>query len=879
MFRKFRALLQRKQFEREMELEFSHHREAFIEDLVARGVSREEAEVSASRRFGSVLQMKDECRDARGLYWFDALARDLRYAMRQLSKSRVFAATTNITLALCIGANTAIYSVVDAVLFRPLPYPEPDRLALLTTLRRGTAGEFEESGQRGSTWEAIHQNSRSLITAVFTDLSSGVNLFSSTGAHYVKQQRVSAGFFRVLGVQPLIGREFSEAEDLPHGPAVAILSNSLWHSAFGGEPSVVGKKVTLRGEPFTVIGVMPAGFQSVVTADLWTPLRPSTTGEGGGENYAIIARLKPGVSWPQSNAEVASLSPAIVAGWKLKLSPDETAALHLIPMQNGLAMDLRKPILILWSAVALVLLIGCVNIAGLLLARSGSRGREIATRMALGSGRGAIVRQLLAESLLLATAGGVAGTALGYLALQGLRAYAQETLGVWQALTLDPRVLAVTASSAILASLIFGLYPAFAASRIDVRSGLAAAGRTSTVTHRSWSRRLLIVAEVALGVVLLVGAGLLIRTFSGLMNLRPGFDGNHVTAATLSLQDARYSTQAAVTRLFDESLARIGAIPGVESAAVCLTLPYQRALNEGFTHVDGPYAGRGGTINMTYITPRYFDVFHIAASLGRVFNSADRADGQPVAIVNEAFARKFSKGQDVLGSHIKAEGVSREIVGVVDNIQVRIQGWPVLGFPSIYVPSTQLSNGFFQVVHNWFSPSFVVRSSLPMSQLTGPLQSEMASVDPQLPFAAFHTMNDLRGDSLALQRVESVLLGSLAGLALLLSALGIYGLVASSVAERTREFAIRLALGSPIVRAAREIATPAVLLAGVGLLIGCALARAASKLIRSMLWGVQPGDPVSFLAAVAVLLLVALLASVLPSLRVSKINPAETLRE
>ena len=877
MFRKFRALLQRKQFESEMELEFRHHREAFVEDQVSRGIPRQDAEQQAISQFGSALQMKDECRDARGLYWFDAILRDLRYATRQLSRNRVFAATAIVTLALCIGANTAIYSVVDAVLFRPLPYPEPNRLALLSTLRRGRAAEFEETGQRGSTWLAIRQASRALDPAVFTDIGSGVNLVSSSGAHNVKQQRVSAGFFRVLGVPPLMGREFTESEDLPRGPALAILSNSLWRSAFNADPAVVGQEITLRGEPFTVIGVMPAGFQTSVPADLWTPLRPTTTGEGSGENYAIVARLKSGVSWAQANAEIASFSPGIVAAWKWP--PGQSASLHLVSMQDGLAIDLRKSILILWSAVAIVLLIGCVNIAGLLLARSGSRSKEIATRMALGSGRGAIIRQLLSESLIIASAGGLAGTALGYVALQGLKIYAQETFGVWQVLALDPRVLAATAVSAIMASLIFGLYPAFAASRVDLRSGLSTSGRNSTITHRSWSRRFLIVVEVALGVVLLVSAGLLIRTLSGLTNLRPGFDGDHAVAATLSLQDARYSSAPAVTRLFDASLDRIGKIPGVESAAICLTLPYQRALNEGFSRLDGPHAGSGGTINLTYITPHYFDVFRIPVSRGRTFASSDRAETQQVVIVNESFVRKYMNGQEVLGSHIKTEGIAREIVGIVGDVQVRVQGWPNAAFPGIYVPATQVSGGFFQVVHTWFSPSWVVRSSLPMGQLTGPLQSAMAAIDPQLPFAGFHTMNDLHEDSLASQRLETTLLGTLAALALMLSALGIYGLIASSVAERTREFGIRLALGSPVPRAVREIAMPGVLLAGIGLLIGCALTRAAAKLLKSMIWGVEPGDPLSFAAAIAALLLVALLASVLPSLRVAKINPAETLRE
>ncbi len=601
-----------------------------------------------------------------------ALRRDLRYAVRQLSKNRAFAFTAIVTLALCIGANTAIFSVVDAVLLRPLPYPEPNRLAMLGIHRHSHAAEYDQMNQVGATWLAVHRNARFVDFAVLSPAGTGINFVSPASARYVRQQRVSAGFFRVLGVPPLIGREFAESEDRPGGPALAILGNNLWRSAFHADPSIVGQKVILRGEPFTVIGVMPPGFQTSALADLWTPLRPAAAGEGGGSNYQIIARLRPGISWAQANGEIAALSPGVVAEWKLP--PAASAALFLLPMQTGLTRNLREPILILWCAVALVLLIGCVNVAGLLLARSGSRAKEIATRLALGSGRSAIVRQLLAESVLLASAGGLAGTVLGYLALQGLKVYAQKTLGVWQTLSLDPRVLAATAVSAILASLIFGLYPALATSRIDLRSALSTGGRSATVTHRSWARRLLIVVEVALGVVLLVGAGLLIRTFSSLMNLRPGFDGNHVVTATLSLQDARYSTAAAVNRLFDTSLERILEIPGVESAAVCITLPYQRALNENITRVDGPNAGGGGLSISTYVTPSYFETFRIPISRGRAFSAADRADTAPVAIVNESFVRKYLKGQNALGSHIKAAGASREIVGVAGDVEVATDG-------------------------------------------------------------------------------------------------------------------------------------------------------------------------------------------------------------
>ncbi len=881
MFRKLYALFHRNTFERDMALELQAHQDAYCDNLISQGLTREEAEQRATREFGPVLQVKDECRDAKGLYWPDALSRDFRYALRQLRKSPSFTITAVLTLALCIGANTAIYSIVDAVLFRPLPYPEPNRLVIIAIHRQGRNRESLETGQLGRTWQIIHQSAVTLDTAVLSDDATGVNFVSLTGARYVKQQRVSAGFFRVLGVHPLLGREFDESEDHPGGPALAVIGNHLWSTLFHADPNVLGKKITLKGEPFTVIAVMPPGFQTSAPADLWTPLRPTANGEGGGQNYEIVARLRPGVTWPQATSEIAAISPRIVSEWHIRDA--EPASFFLMPLQAGLTREIRKPILILWTAVSLVLLIGCVNIAGLLLARSGTRAKEIATRIALGSGRGAIIRQLLAESLLLSVAGGLAGTALGYFALQGLKLFTQDTLGVWQTVTLDARVLAFTAAASLCASLLFGLYPALITSRTDLRSVLAQGGRGASTSHRGWPRRLLIVAEVALGVVLLVGAGLLIRTVSTLMSLRPGFDGNHIVTATLSLQDARYATAPAVNRLYDESLARIREIPGVESAAICLTLPYQRALQEGIIRLDGPNAGPGmENTTVTYITPAYLDTFRIPLQAGRAFTAADRVGTPRVAIVNEIFAHKYLPSQNAVGSHVRLEGRSHQIVGIVGDVQVRSGGWgdigPVGALPGMYVPVKQLADQYFQVVHTWFSPSWVVRTSAPLNNLTGQLQNAVAAVDPQLPFAAFRTMDQLRSQSVALQRLETILLSTLAGLALILSALGIYGLIANSVVERTREFGIRIALGSSLTRA-REVAMPGVILSLTGLAIGCLLARGTTHFLKSLIWGVAPDDPQTFAIAAAVLLAVALIASIVPSFRVASINPAETLKE
>jgi predicted permease len=752
----------------------------------------------------------------------------------------------------------------------------------VSILRRGPNAEYEQIAQNGQTWKTLHESVRSIDLAIHSGDANGVNFVAPGTKRYVKQARISAGFFRVLGVTPQIGREFSETEDHPGGPSVVVVSDSLWRTALGGDPSAVGRTATLRGELFEVVGVMPPGLLTSAPADVWTPLRATTTGEGGGENFEILGRLKPGVSWIQGNSEIQAVGREIVDGMHLK--GGQSGFFHLLPLQTGLAEGLREPLLMLWSAVGLVLLIGCVNIAGLLLARGAARKREFATRLALGSGRAAIVRQLLAESLVLAMAGGLAGTLLGWGALKGLKLAAENVMSVWQPVSLDGRVLAITAGLSLVTSLVFGLYPAFQATRVDIRSGLAAGGRGATGGRKSPTRGLLVVLEVALGVVLLVGAGLLVRTLASLMNLNPGFDGNHVITASLSMQDARYATAPAANRLYDESLARIRALPGVESAGVGLRLPYERALNNGFKVLDGPHAGgKREMTNLTYITPGYFETLRVPLRRGRFFRESDRASTQPVAIVNEAFVQRYLSGQEVVGSHVAYDKAACEIVGVVGDVQQRGVGWgnygPIAPVAHMYIPAAQTTDSALSLIPTWFAPSWVVRSSVPLDQMAVALQSAVASVDPQLPFASFQTMDQVRSRSLAFQRLEAGLLGSIAGLALLLAAIGIYGTIASSVTERTREFGIRIALGSSIVQAVRAVALPGILLATIGLVLGCVLARAAATLLRSLIWGVTPGDPVTFAGVCALLLLAGFLASVLPSLRVARINPAETLRE
>ncbi len=880
MLRKILALFHRARFESDLDAELRDHMQKFRDDLVSRGVSAQEADLRARREFGRVIAVKEEVRESFGLAWADTAARNIRYAFRVLRKNPAFSLTVIVTLALCIGANTAIFSIVDAMLFRPLPYPQPDRLARVSRLDRSERGWYEQVEVNGRVWEYIRDHARTIDVALHSGFE-GVNLVAPAGgARYVRQVRVSTGFFRVLGVAPMIGREIAPEEDREGGPPVAVLSHGLWMRLFRSDAGIVGQTVLLRGEPYTVIGVMPPDFDTVPSAELWTPLRPSTRGEGGGTNYSLIARLRPGYSRAQANAELETLGAEFIAANHLKMA---SMRWHLITVQRANGEEDRGPVLLLWAAVGLVLLIGCVNIAGLMLARGGARRHEIATRMALGSGRGAILAQLLSESLLLAIVGGIGGLALGAAAVQALKPVVTATLRPTQPITMDTRVLAVTAVSALLTGLIFGLYPALASSREDLRTALGSSGRTASAHRNAWVRHGLVVCEVALGMVLLVSAGLVLHPLIYLNALSPGFDGRNVLTASLSLRDARYNTDTAVHRLFDASLARIRETPGVETAGIGLTLPYERALNDGARVMDGPNAMTDAQItDLLYVTPGYFEALRFTMRRGRRFAEQDRGGAPLVAIVNEAYVRRYLKDDAPLGRHLNLGGPIHEIVGVVADVQQQ-SSWgdfgPVAPTPTVYVPAAQISGRDFQAMHGFYSPHWVVRAAGSRAPIAQAMRAAVAAVDQQLPFAEFRGMDDVRSGAFARQRLQAVLLGSLAMLALLLAAVGIYGLIAHSVMERTREFGIRLALGAQRWQAIGEAARPGVVLTLIGAAIGYFLAQGAGRLLESVIWGIPAGDPRTFAGAAASLLTVAAFASLIPSLRIARLDPAKTLRE
>ena len=804
---------------------------------------------------------------------------DARFALRQMRKSPGFALTVVATLALCIGVNTAVFSVLDAVLLRPVPYPNPDRLALLVTASRSGSAENVNTSQTGALFEAVRDGASSLDAAANSGVT-GANFSAPGRLEYVQQQRVSAGFFRVLGIAPHTGREFTRAEDVPGGPALAMLSHAFWQRVFHGDPAILGKPIQLKGEQHVVIGIMPPDFRPMLPVDVWTPLRPSRDGEGGGSNYGVIARLAPGVTWAAASSQLRALSTTLREDPSFPREVKDFEE-RITPLQKGITSDSRNELLLTWAAVLMVLLIGCVNIAGLLLARSGARAREIATRMALGGNRAAIVRQLMVESALLAVAGGVAGVGLGAFALDWLKKLGADRNQLWNPIELNVQVLAVMMGIALLTSLLFGLAPALQTTRLDIRNVLMEAGRGIAGSRRRWMRHTLVVAEVALSLVLLVGAGLLVRTLTWLNGLNPGFDPHNVIAAEASLQDARYYTAVNLNLLYTRSLERIRRIPGVASAAVALTLPYERPLNNGFRLVEGDDRNQHMG-EFIYCTPTYFETMRIPLLAGRALRDSDTPQSAQVAVVSQSFARKFFHG-DAIGRHLKSGKDLSEIVGIAGDVQQHSgfsgeQG-PLSVEPTVYVPASQLSDRYVKLVHTWFSPKWVVRTTgRAAANLPAQIRAAVAATDPQLPIARFHTIDELRARYTGSQRYLAGLFSLLAALALLLAAIGLYGLISQGITQRRHELGIRMALGATAQQTILGVMRPGLLLALAGTVAGLGLSVVLVRFLRSVLWGVRETDPATFLSMAAILLVVAALASLAPALRILRMDPAQTLR-
>ncbi|HEX7159206.1 MAG TPA: ABC transporter permease, partial [Edaphobacter sp.] len=751
----------------------------------------------------------------------DALGQNLKFAIRQLWRNPGFTVTVIITLALSIGANTAIFSIVNALMLKDLPYSHPERMGTIYTRVTGTRSSDERHHLNGEQWELLRDNVPSLISAISSGRTSGVNLRAGSQVKYLQAGRVSAHYFDVLAIHPVAGRNFSEEEDRPHGPNVVILSYNLWRNTFGSDRKVVGQPVLLKGETYTVEGVLPEGATTPLNADLYTAIQASRQGEGSGTNFDVITRLRDGATWQQADAEINRAWAHRSVPYELNRNPGAKVNYYSVPLQKGQTATLRPQVLVLMLSAGLILLIACANLAGLTLVRMLRRTAEVATRLALGASRWQIQRQLWVENLLLAFMGGVAGVAVGFAALRGLLVLLPEHFLPVAYVSLDGRVLTFTLVVSLLTSVLFGMLPALATRRFDLRAALAS--RAAIGGERLRLRQALIVGEVAVTVVLLAASGLLIRTLIHLQTLPAGFNPAGVMTARASLDDARFHDAAAFRKLLSESTLAMRQIPGVQHAAAGLSLPYDRALNTGLKLSDGKDAGQMIMTSEVYVTPDYFAALQIPVLAGRTFTDADGPDSQRVAIVNQTFARKFFHGESPIGHYIDKD---MRIVGMVGDVAIapglEVTA-PLADEEGMYVPAAQMEGKQLSLLHVWFQPSWIVRTAAPVEGMTAQMQRAMASADPNLPFSGFYGMRDIQAKTLAIQRVEVALLTAMAGLALLLSAVGIFALVANLVAQKTREIGIRIALGSSIRQAMVHIGGPGVRASVVGLLLGLIL--------------------------------------------------------
>jgi predicted permease len=799
----------------------------------------------------------------------------LRFAARQLRRNPGFTATVIITLALSIGANTAIFSLVNALMLKSLPYAHPEKMGTIYARVTAVHSSDEAINIDGERWELLRDNVPALISAV-SGGTSGVNLRAGSHVQYVHSGRISAHYLDVLELQPIIGRNFSEDEDRPHGPKAVILSYSTWRNLFGADQGILGQPILLKSEPYVVVGVLPQDATTPVNTDVYTPLQPSREGEGGGTNFDVITRLRDSATWQEADAEI-NLAWALRTQRFEKSNPGARIRYYSVSLQKGQTDSLRPQVLALMLAAGFILLIACANLAGLTLVRMLRRTSEVATRLALGASGWQIQKQFWIENLLLALLGGAVGIGVGVLGLRGLMLLLPEHFLPLASVPLDSRVMGFTLVLSLWTSILFGMLPALAARKVDLRSSMASRAGSRGASLRL--RQTLIAGEVALTVVLLAGSGLLIRTLIHLETLPPGFNPEGVMVAKASLDDVRFHDPAAFRKLLDESTTAMRQIPGVKNAAVGLSLPYETILNDGVTLSDGKEAGQQDGTDMVYVTPGYFDTLQMTVLAGRVFSDADGGNAEHVAVVNQAFARKFYGGSNPVGRYVNKDTL---IVGEVADVPISSNLNPVAPLMSeqtMYIPAAQVNAGFLSLVHVWFQPDWAVRTAGQVEGLTAEMQRALAIVDPNLPISGFYSMKDLLARTLATQRIEVALLGAMAALALLLSAVGIFALVANMVAQKTREIGIRMALGSTVGQTMVVVGRSGAGASCVGLFVGLVLCAGALRVMHTVLYGVGVYDARTLSIVVLTLLFVTLLATALPTLRIAKIDPANTLRE
>ena len=858
--------------ERDMHAELRFHVEAYAEDLVRAGVPRQEALRRARLEFGGIEQIKEQCRETRGMTVLQSLGQDLQLAIRMLRKNPAFPILAVLTLALGIGANSAIFSVVDAILLRPLPYPEPNRLVRL----------WESYPARGFFRNVVNpinfldwrDNSKS-----FQDMAAIVGSSNNLNANgqpvAVPGLRVSPEFFTILEIPPVLGRTFVPEDGIAGRDHVVMLSYELWQSRFAGDPAVLDQKMGIDGLPYTIVGVMPRGFSFPKTkAEIWTPLPLARTEEWNSGRYlTTLARLKPGVTLEQARQDMAR-----VASIAAEVRPDFNKgwSAEVFPMLDDLTESISRPLWVLLAAVGLLLLIACANVANLILMRGAGRLREMAVRSALGASRRRLIQQLLVESLLLSVAGMAAGLLFAQFGLHSLLALIPRgaPLPRSEPITIDGRVLLFAFLASLGTAVLFGLVPALRLSRVDLQDALKQGTARGGVGGHQTLRRCFVVAEMALALLLSVGAGLMLRSFTRLTAVDPGFQPEHLLTLHIALAPSRYENDLKRSAYFERLLTEIRAIPGVRAAGSTHFLPLTETMSGScFASGDGPKPtpAESPSSQFLIVSSSYFAAMGTPILQGRDFEQHDNFNAQPVAIVNHAFVDRYFPGQNPLVKQLwVCWDIDKpvEIIGVVaDARQTDLEAAPE---PTIFLSNAQAPMYFATIV--------VRTQGGDPGQIAHSTEDAIHRVDPDQAVSEVRTMQTVFSDSVASPRFEAILLGVFAALAVALAIIGIYGVVSYSVTQRTNEIGIRVALGARSSDISRMVLREALVLAAIALLLGFAASFALSRVLESLLFEVKPTDPFTLASVGCIIVAVSALAALLPARRATRVEPTVALR-